>query len=293
MALLPTIEALGTSWWIEVFEVEDEEKAHVIYDDVRLFLATFEAKYSRFKADSLLTQLNTKRRITSPDPETLALLSLTHRFYTDTQGVFNPLVGQILEESGYDATYSFKAKVTGVRQSLPPDPYTTLSLSPSLITLYEGQLDLGGYGKGYLIDGLAHRLRTVHGLSQFLINGGGDMYATHHDGKPIAIYYEHPLRPGEIIAEDTLFNSGFAASSTSKRRWSSDGTTYSHIIDPVTGTSSTTDKGVYVKAPSTLLADVWATTLLLSPITVHQRVLARDEVIAIFYDPATSTFSTH
>lgn len=291
MSLLPTISVLGTSWWIEVFEVEDTKKTHAIYDDVCLFLSAFEAKYSRFKADSLLSVLNTKRQIVDPDPETVAILSLVHRFYGDTQGVFNPLVGEALEASGYDVAYSFAEKGSAVQHEAIPNPQQALSISPALIVLHEGRLDLGGYGKGYLIDLLAQYLHTVHGLSQFLINGGGDMYATHRDGKPIPIYYEHPTKPGEIIAEDTLFQEGFAASSTLKRRWSSGERTHTHIIDPRTGTSSIVDRGVYVKAPSALLADVWATTLLLSPVALHEVVLVRDEITAIFYDPATATFS--
>jgi thiamine biosynthesis lipoprotein len=202
----------------------------------------------------------------NPDETTLEILRLGQQLYQDTNGIFNFLVGGHLVARGYDADYSFAPKTEPTDF---PNPLTDLIITDFEITLKNGHIDLGGYGKGYLIDLLSQYLRTL-GLTYFLINGGGDMYATSDRGKPITIYLEHPTEPGIYIAETNLKDQGFAASSTHKRRWKVSGTEYSHIVDTSTGhtkgaASQNPDEfGIYVKAPSAVLADAWATTLLIS-----------------------------
>lgn len=280
MTLLPTIFGLGTTWWIEIFDEVSPEKSRVIFDDARLFITTFNDRYSRFYAESDLSRLNDARFFEKPPNEFLKILKFGQTLYHDTNEVFNFLVGERMEASGYDANYSFTPKEASLTT---PDPTEVLHLSPKRIALALGRIDIGGYGKGYLIDLLAKRLQKKHHLSYFLINGGGDMYATSDHGKPVTIYLEHPSTPNTYLAETTLLHEGFAASSTAKRRWENAGKTFTHIIDTKTGISSDTSLGVFVKAPEAKLADAWATTLLLSAPENHTAKLESKNIrVAIF-----------
>ncbi len=286
MTPLPTIKALGTTWWIEIFAELESEKSQIVFDDLRLLINEFEENYSRFKPESKLSELNTTRRFSNPSPEFIELLALGQKLYRDTNEVFNPLLGEHLNATGYDALYSFIPKDNHL---ITPDPTEVLHLSPEKITLSIGHLDVGGYGKGFLIDLIAKRLIKHHQLPHFLINGGGDMYATSQYGQPITIYLEHPSDPGTIVASTTLLNEGFAASSTIKRRWEKDGQTYSHIIDPKTQKSSNADHGVFVKAPNAALADGWATTLILTSPEEHLEKMADEDIRAAIYQLHTNT----
>lgn len=286
MTPLPTINALGTTWWIEIFAELDSEKSQIVFDDLRLLINEFEDNYSRFKPESKLSELNTTRRFLNPSAEFIELLAFGQKLYRDTNEVFNPLLGEHLNAAGYDALYSFIPKDNHL---ITPDPTEVLHLSKERITLNIGHIDVGGYGKGFLIDLLAKRLIEHHQLPYFLINGGGDMYATSEYGQPITIYLEHPNDQGTIVASTTLFNEGFAASSTIKRRWEKDGQTYSHIIDPKTQKSSNADHGVFVKAPNTALADAWATTLILSRPEEHLEKMTEEGIRAAIYLIPTNT----
>ncbi len=289
MTLLPTINGLGTSWWIEVFDELSEEKTQIVYDDLRFFISDFDNKYSRFKPDSIITNLNTTHHIQNPSSETIALLRYGMSLYRDTNEVFNFLVGETLEANGYDALYSFTPNEKSI---VTPDPDEAISISEDKIILTLGHIDIGGYGKGYLIDMVAERLKNSHQLEHFLINGGGDMYGTSEvNGEPITIYLEHPTIPNTYLEETTLLNEGFAASSTQKRRWESAGKVYTHIVDTKTGLSTQNTLAIFIKAPKAVIADAWATTLLISAPENHTTALEKAEVDYALFNTADSTLT--
>ncbi len=288
--VLPPLSALGTVWYVELFDSLNQEKADETSGLVRLFLTDFEEKYSRFKPHSLISTLNNTGALINPDQTTIALLTLAQKFYRDTGGIFNPLIGEHLLARGYDTNYSFTPKT---EPSDFPSPLTALSISRESIKLTAGQIDLGGYGKGWLIDQLSLFLRD-RGFQYFLINGGGDMYATSNYDEPIPIYLEHPTLPNTYIAETTLKNQGFAASSTEKRRWQVAGKKYSHIVDTTNPTKNSSDLnndtfGIYVKAPLAVTADAWSTTLLISKPETHQALLTQEQVTHATFNVQSGT----
>lgn len=268
----PTINALGTIWWIEVFDdihIQDEERFAVIHTDIKAFLFTFEANYSRFKPDSILSQLNATRVLTNPTTEFQTLLRLGIEQYDRTDGIFNMMVGATLVAQGYDKEYSFTPSISNPPTQCLSIPHEVIHITPEKVTLDQGLIDLGGFGKGYAIDQVAQILKA-HKVKGFLINGGGDMYATSDQGKPITIYLEHPTIADTYIAETTLLNQGFAASSPYKRSWKYAGVTYTHIIDTVVnvtknnvGTNARPD-ATFSKASSACTADIFATVALLA-----------------------------
>ena len=260
--ILPTIGALGTSWWIEIFDDINENRRHVIHDDCAAFLRDFEERYSRFNPTSYISRLNAERSLTGPDSELINLLRFGCSQYERTNGIFNIMVGSKLVESGYDATYSFTpSPISTPLQS----PMLALHITPERITLAQGLVDLGGFGKGYAIDALTHLLKTKHQLSFFLINGGGDMYGTSNYDAPIEIYLEHPTTPDTYLATTTIWNQGFAASSPHKRAWQYAGTTYTHIIDTTDVPRTNRPDATFIKATTACTADIFATVALIAP----------------------------
>ncbi len=250
-----TIDALGTRWWIELFESSSEERLTVLKKDCEAFIMTFEGNYSRFKPDSYISILNRERVLKDPSHELIDVLTFGKQKYVETNTLFNILTGHIQEAKGYDAEYSFMMADT---IPLPGNPVTDLAINESGITLNGySKIDLGGYGKGYLIDLVAERLRSKHDLQYFLINGGGDIYATSNNGEPIEIQVEHPTEQVKFIGSTTLLNEAFAASSPHKRKWKTKQGEQNHIVGDA-GDSS------YVKASSAKEADVLATIKLLT-----------------------------
>jgi len=250
-----SFQALGTTWWIEIWdEVTDTTRAEIT-DFCSSFVTEYEQNYSRFKSDSVVSQLNHERVLKNPSDELKQLLSYGKQLYLRTDGIFNFLTGHIIEARGYDANYSFID--TGTAKLHPGNPITDLTIAPERIELNHGNIDIGGYGKGYLIDLLAKQFKTTFRLEQFLISGGGDMFATHHNGEAVEIHLEHPINQGELIAPTRLFNQGFAASSPHRRVWQNSTGTHHHIIS-----DTVTSDGTYIKAATAADADAFATTIL-------------------------------
>lgn len=241
--------ALGTAWWVEAFHDCDIETLHTT---VRRFLQEFEAAYSRFLADSVVSRLNTARRLEGASEEFLQLLKKGLELERTTDGVFSIGVGAYLENTGYNSTLDMKHGEGAVAVS----GLDLVHIDGESIELEgEGNIDFGGLGKGFAIDAIAGILKE-HDVEQFFINGGGDMFAS----APVDIVLQHPTEHGQHIGSLSL-EGAFAASSPFKRMWKDGENTYSHLVK-VSGQTSSPLEGLtasYVLADTAVDADAFAT----------------------------------
>jgi thiamine biosynthesis lipoprotein len=115
-------------------------------------------------------------------------------------------------------------------------------------------IDLGGIGKGYLIDKLADILLNKFALPYFLINGGGDMYMTSNQGEEIEVFLEHPTDVGSYLNTIKIKNGAFCSSSSFKRSWIHNGKPVNHFIAEKEVWAAS-----FVLGPTTTMADMYAT----------------------------------
>lgn len=277
-----SFQALGTVWWIEIFDDIDEQTLTIVNDHSERFVRAFENTYSRFKIDSDISILNEERVFKNPSLEFRSLLTYGKGLFVRSHTTFNILTGHVQEAQGYNATYSFSPKENS-ETPIVCNPLVDLSINDEEITITCGKVDLGGYGKGYLIDLVTIELKKL-GINYFLINGGGDMYATSDKGEPIEIFLEHPTKPQEFIMPTHLINQGFAASSPFKRQWHHEGKTYTHVISNTEVPAIAT----FIKAKTACDADAFATCALLLPEAQLLEVQAFEKFECARFDPATN-----
>ena len=222
-----SFKALGTEWTlISDDQVFDESIQKSILEKI----AFFEERFSRFKDTS---EVNAFRQSLSGayqvSDEFAVLLSRADQLRTLTAGHYDPASAVILEHMGYDKEYGF----TPSQKALPSIPVWSIKDQEIQIS---GPItfDLGGIGKGYCIDMVAGILAAA-GYEHYLIDGGGDMYATTKaDGSPYNIALEWPSRPGTIYGTVRLCNQGLAVSDTATRRFGE----HHHIVDAETGANT-------------------------------------------------------
>lgn len=249
-----TLDAIGSRFWIE--DLTGNRLPIQVQRQIKAYVDTFDDRYSRFKAGSLVSQLAANGTLQRPPDEMITMLNLSKLLYDATDGVFNITVGAALSGLGYGS------KQTGDKVLV--NPWSVIAWSKKAVNVPKGLvLDFGGLGKGWLIDRIAEILQQ-QGIQQFIVNGGGDLYVQNTD--PIEFALEDPLADEKVLQTVCIQKGALAGSDTLKRSWDSHGARKHHIINPKTGDSS--DSGIiasYVLADSTVIADSLATVLIVDP----------------------------
>lgn len=121
-------------------------------------------------------------------------------------------------------------------------------------------IDLGGIAKGWVIDRAAQLLEK-YGFG--FINVGGDLRVFGELPRSLNIGIENPFDPANILTSLQLAGGAVCTSTSAKRKWFVNGEERHHLIDPRTGTSSnSTIVSATITAPTAIVADVWAKTIL-------------------------------
>ena len=126
-------------------------------------------------------------------------------------------------------------------------------------------LDLSGIAKGYGVDQLARCLDGL-GISRYLVGIDGEMRArdSKPDGQPWAIAIEKPVRHlREVMGVMELSDAAIATSGDYRHWVEHQGKSHAHTINgTLREPASNRLAAVSVVAPSCILADAWATALL-------------------------------
>ena len=253
--LLKDYKALGTVWYIELFGAPNNTEISVLKERVIQEIENFQEKYSRFNQSSLLNTLNKAKEVYF-EPDLYSMLVQSEDWRIKTGGIFDIAIKDKLESIGY-GTRALEDKIT-----IPPEESPSASRvykqGDSILWNSELQIDLGGIGKGYLIEKLAGVLKDC-GQKYFLINGGGDMVATSQSDNPVEVLLEHPTELGTYIGKIFLRDESLCASSSFKRTWTDDGILRNHFID--TQKDSLIESASFVISKTATDADVLATVV--------------------------------
>lgn len=236
-----------------------------------------ETCWSRFLPDSDISRLNLARgRGVAVDPSTVTLVATMIEAWHVTERRFDPTTLPALLEAGYRASIDDPRRITILPSGAlhfdegPADRPTLddVEIDPDAgtIRLPVGlTIDAGGIGKGLAAD-LAVARALHSDADGALVSIGGDIAAggrAPDGGWQIVI--AHPDLEHEPVGTIAVTGGGVATSSTRSRRWHHDGVEHHHLIDPWTGTESTTDLAtVTVMARSGWLAETHATAAVLA-----------------------------
>lgn len=237
-------EAIGTGWHIDTPAPLTEQERSVVTATV----TAFDAEWSRFRDDSVVSRLGASGGAVSAPPDADAMLRAFAELSRATEGAVNPLVGASLERLGYDASYSLRA---GRPVAAPPAWSRLLTWDDDELRLEEpGTIDVGALGKGRLVDLVAE---AIPGPA--VVDAGGDMIAR---GAPLRVALEHPYDARRAIGVITIENEALCASASNRRAW---GDGLHHVLDARTGAPVDTVVATWAIAPTAMIADAAATAL--------------------------------
>jgi thiamine biosynthesis lipoprotein len=226
-----------------------------------------EAKYSRYRDDSLATRINQSAgdpNGISVDAETAHLLDYAERCFRPRDGLFdlssgilrrawNLKSGRLPQQAEIDALLP----LVGWRQVRWQAPRIALPRAGM-------QLDFGGYVKEYAADRVAALCRAG-GARHGLVDLGGDLavIGPHPDGAPWRVGIRDPRDSTQALAALPLGWGGIASSGDYERCLVVDGVRYGHILDPRTGWPVRGLAAVTVAASHCLVAGTLTTIAML------------------------------
>lgn len=270
--------AMGTDIAV-CFSGIKEDIAKKEIDGIKNSISRFENRFSRFIRDSELSIMNKSCGSFSASEEMTGILREIKKYHLETKGIFDPTVICALESVGYDESFekisSGKNSENDFNVGIHKDRFDKRGrLSEAMVDkknnavfVPEGlRIDLGGIGKGYVMDEIAQDL-VARGFENFWISAGGDIFLTGKDGDDNwAVGVQNPKDLDNDLAKINVSEKSMAiaTSGVMKRKGIRGGFKWSHIIDPRTGLSVANDiLAVTVIAPSTSGADVFAKTVLI------------------------------
>jgi thiamine biosynthesis lipoprotein len=227
---------------------------------------------STWKPDSDLNRLNAApaHQWHAVPAELLAVLDAAVRVSIESRGAFDIGVGALVNAWGFGPTAqepdAQQIRALGRRAHRAASEVLEIDLAQQRVRKKEAiALDLSGIAKGYGVDALARAL-DGWGIHRYLVGIDGEMRAkgTKPDGQAWAVAIEKPVRHvREVMGVMELVDAAIATSGDYRHWVEVAGQHFAHTMNP--GSGRPVDNrlaSVTVVMPSCMLADAWATALL-------------------------------
>lgn len=258
--------AMGSPCAIQIAGVEPP-KAQQVIQAMKRRLTELEARYTRYREDSLTSKIN--RMAGAPtgvevDDETAALLDYAQTAWEQSEGLF-------------DLTSGVLRRAWNFRSGVLPDQSTINELLmlvgwdmvqwewPEVRLPFVGmEIDFGGVVKEYAVDQLAH-LAQQHGVTSGWVDLGGDVaiIGPQPDGSGWRIGLRSPEEPDVALQVLNMREGAVASSGDYERCMVVNGQRYGHVLNPLTGWPVRGVRAVSVLSPHCLIAGTASTVAML------------------------------
>jgi thiamine biosynthesis lipoprotein len=231
--------AMGTNISVEVVldSAKSKENVRKSLNEVENIFRNLEKIFSRFDPKSELSKINARLNQELDMSEPMAdVLKLSLKFNELFEGFFDPRIIKILEKIGYDKDFRKNNFNISEEKEIIPEKIEP-QLKNDLILNFENKkatvkkrIDLAGIVKGYAVDQASEYLKTS-GLENFIVEAGGDMYASGKNEENNFWTIDIEGLPKEKIILK-LKDEGVATSGISRKRWTAGKQKFHHLINP-------------------------------------------------------------
>jgi len=229
---------MGSPCEIQLYTGSPED-ASAIAEMAMADVHRLEAKYSRYRKDSLLSAINAlaaRGGSMAVDDETAGLLNYAATCHQQSDGLFDITSGVLRRAWRFERGQLPDPAL--IEQLLRHVGWHRLRWEPPQLAFAEPglELDFGGVVKEYAVDRAASLCRNA-GARNGVINLGGDVRVIGPlpDGQPWRVGIAHPRDRGGVLTTLGLSRGGLASSGDYERCIVVNGTRYGHILNPKTG----------------------------------------------------------
>jgi thiamine biosynthesis lipoprotein len=243
------------------------DAAHAAAQAAIADVARIEAKYSRYRDDSLTTRIN-RAAGSEPvaiDDETAALLRYADHCHQVSGGRFDITSGVLRRAWDFRRTPPRVPAQQAIDDCLRLIDWRGVEWTDRSVRLPRKgmEIDFGGIGKEYAADRAA-TICAGHAILGGLVNLAGDVrvIGTQEGGTPWRVAIRHPRAPRAMAYVEAV-DAAVATSGDYERYFDLDGRRYCHILDPRTGVPVDYWQSVSVVAPLCVVAGSCATVAML------------------------------
>ena len=265
--------SFGTYVDVTLYGIE-EDRANQAIQRVEEQLNYMHEQWHAWRPSSI-TALNTKLRSGEKftiDDGMLPLVEESKKLYSDSNGYFNPAIGELIEMWGFyrdnpqdNVTVPEESAVRNFISDLPSMDDMHINGMEVYGTNSRIKLDFGGYAKGYGVEQLIRYLKE-NGINNALINAGGDLKGIGSvDDRPWKIAIRSPKSNVPIAWLELENNESIFSSGTYMRYFEYEGKRIHHIMNPKTGYPSEGPSATTIVAEDAAVADAAATALMIAP----------------------------
>ncbi|MEO8614373.1 MAG: FAD:protein FMN transferase [Luteolibacter sp.] len=258
--------ALGTKCLIK-FRMPDERSSLEFAAAALGWIGRFEAKFSRFRPDSLVSRINAAagREWVKTDTEMEELLDIADGLFIRTNGILDPTMLPLLSVWNWKIVHAKLPTRGEVKAALDLTGWEKVQRRAGAVFLPQSGmgLDFGGFGKEFAVDSLA-KIARLSGIKDAIIDLGRDIYAMGGNGAhPFwHIGIEDGNKPGNCWGGLAVSDLAVSASGDYARYFTHEGVRYGHILDPRTGWPVANGmRAVTVVANSCLEAGIYSTAV--------------------------------
>lgn len=243
---------------------DDASRARSAAGDAIADVERIEARYSRFRATSLVSAINRAAggAPVAIDAETAALLRYADACHAASRGRFDITSGTLRRAWDFRRTPARVPDASEIDALLPLVDWRAVEWDEHAIRLPRAgmEIDLGGIGKEYAADRVA-TLALGAGIAHGLVNLAGDVRAWggRPEGGPWRVGIRHPRLEGATIGDIAISDGAVATSGDYERAMIVDGRRYCHILDATTGWPVDAWQSMSVAAPLCVVAGSGAT----------------------------------
>ncbi len=231
--------AMGTDCQM-LFRAPSRKQAAAFREHAIAWVTEFERKYSRFKAESMISEINRRagEAWVETDAELESMLSLCDWYHWSTEGVFDPTSLPLISLWDYHHEHPVVPAEDDIARARQLVGWKKVEKKPGGIFLPQRgmSIDLGGIGKEYAVDRVLEQA-AQWGVRDIMVDFGRDIRVAgespHRGGWRVGL--EHPDDPGRCWAGVLVNDRAVASSGDYLRGFEVGGKFYGHIIDPRTG----------------------------------------------------------
>jgi len=261
-----SFRALGTPCALQL-RCTEKKTALKFLADALGWLGNYEAKFSRFRPDSMVSRINQAagKKWVNIDREMEQMLDMADAMHSLTDGILDPTMLPLLRLWDWKKVHEKLPEEFEVQNALALSNWKEVERRPGRIFLPRvGMgLDFGGFGKEHAVDQII-AISRKHGITDILVDLGRDIFAMGGNGAhPFwHVGIQDGINTDQCVGGLAVSGYAVCASGDYARRFEHNGKRYGHILDHRTGWPVNHGlRAVTVLAPTCLVAGIYATSV--------------------------------